>query len=67
MNFWMTVLAAFVGILIWDFLAAFLKAVVDRISERQKQKRRIGFDGTEYSGKTAKETTMRKIGFGAND
>lgn len=67
MNFWSMVAAAFVGILIWDILAAFVRAVIDRIPERQKQKRRIRFDGAEYNEDGAKGTTMRKIGFGAND
>lgn len=66
MNFWMTVLAVFIGLVAWDIFSAVVKALIDRIPEK-KQERKIGFDGAESSGKTAKGVAMRKIGFGAND
>jgi len=68
MNFWMTVLAMFIGLVAWDIFTAVVKALIDRIPERQEQKRRIGFEGAEVWEKAdKKEVAMRKIGFGAND
>lgn len=68
MNFWMTVLAVFIGLVAWDISTAVVKALIDRIPERREQKRRIGFEGAEVCEKAdKKEVAMRKIGFGAND
>ena len=68
MNFWMTALAVFAGLWVWDIYSAIARALIDRIPKRQEQKRRIGFDGAEVCEKAdKKEVAMRKIGFGAND
>lgn len=68
MNFWSMVAAVLLALLIWDIFSAVVKALIYRIPERQEQKRRIGFEGSEVCEKAdKKEATMRKIGFGAND
>ena len=66
MSFWSMVSAVLVALVIWDIFGAVVKTLIKWIPEK-KQERKIGFDGAESSGKTAKGVTMRKIGFGAND
>lgn len=72
MSFWATVLAVFVGVIMWDIFAAVVKVgiplIVDKLKERkERNERKIGFDRAENSEKPAKGAQMRKIGFGAND
>lgn len=69
MNFLMMALAVVAGIEIWHILRAVAVVAAELIRQipKKKQERKIGFDGAESRGKTTKDITMRRIGFGAND
>ena len=68
MSFMMTVLASACGFLLIDILLAVIKVAIGIWKDRLEAKaRKIGFGDRESDVRAPKGTTMRKIGFGAND
>lgn len=68
MSFIGTVLAIFVGKLLYDFTMATLKVVLERLEDRAEQEdRRIGFGDDDGFGRKSNGAQMRKIGFGENE
>lgn len=66
MNFWMLILAIFVGLWLFELSTELLKVITDFFRNRRED-RKIGFSNDSESKKKSKGAQMRKIGFGEGD